>query len=176
MRNLLFIPLLFGLAACHEHGPYVATVNDDVIRNAAGTPVTEEPPTEPRIALPIPDATTEMPRLDAATQAPRYAAPAEVIVDASTPEAFLASLQAAEAVLQPSDAEDLKIAMMILTDRAQRRFVAHTASTNQQVPKHEVFRRAYGDLDGASVQQVLIKAADHAREYLRYRQSTPTLD
>lgn len=163
--RLILIPVLLCLAACSEPAHYQASINDAAIKDAMLPPAPD---------IPTPPMEFELPDLFAtfsSAEAPQYASPRQVRIDASSPEAFLASLQSAEASLHPEVASDLKDALFVLTTRAQSRFVQYAATNKQPIPKEQLFQVAYADLHGATVEDVVLQGARYARDTLNASQS-----
>lgn len=158
MRRLL-LPLTLLLVACTSEPSYQPSINELAILDAVKPPAPELPPQRREVR--VADQVSEFPG-----QAPDYPSPRDFTLNASSPEAFLQSLQAAEAALHPQVTRDLKHAIFVLTLRARSRFMQYAAEHNEQIPQSKVFEVAYSDLHGATVEQVVLQAAKHAQQNL----------
>lgn len=166
LLGVLGVALAGFMSGCDNAAPrsHMPVVNDALLRDAAIAPAEDVAPAPPQAM-----ATATVP----AEATGRRHVPAHAVrIDARSMDRFVESLQEAEKVLDPNDMEHLRQALAVLLDRAQERFLAYTARTHETVPRDRVFELAFGDLHGATVEEVILAGAEHARTFLERKQGT----
>jgi hypothetical protein len=159
------LAVTLALAACGRP-PETPTPSD--VLNAAAAPVaivTNEPaaatvaPTPPPVAaIAAPMATSTPPSQPRAPANAR--ASVDPVVNASSPEALIASLQSIEAQVSTSRLDALKASLMVYQLRAQQRYtaIAMRDPTNAKFNDTQLFNIAFGDVNGMTVSQIIDSA------------------
>lgn len=96
-------------------------------------------------------------------RSPKPAVPAaDPVVNASSPEALIASLQSIEAQVSKARLDALKASLMVYQLRSQQRYtaIAMRDPTNAKFNDAQLFNIAFGDVNGMTVSQIIDSARD----------------